>query len=367
MRSHISQQTTWNRVSKGARRYDRERIGRPSRSGRCVRSGRAGSALGSGGASRPEECGALNPTITFAFVAGTVATVNPCGFALLPAYLARRLGSDDGARRRADAVARALLVGAVTTAGFVLVFVTAGMAISLGAHELTRVLPWAGLAIGVLLVVAGVAVMFGRHLWLRLPGLRVARGGLWGDFLFGIGYGTASLSCTLPIFLAATGTAVTGSYGLTLLSFIAYAVGMGTVLTALAVGAALSREGFAVALRRFMPYVNRVAGALLALAGVYVVYYWAYLLLPGSATRTSGRSVIDRGELVSSQSATWLGSSTGKTVAVVALAAIVALVVWALWRRLFGAVPTPEPEPSPAAGGPIHLRVHERNEGGEAR
>jgi cytochrome c biogenesis protein CcdA len=28
-------------------------------------------------------------TVSFAFVAGTVATVNPWGFALLPAYLAR--------------------------------------------------------------------------------------------------------------------------------------------------------------------------------------------------------------------------------------------------------------------------------------
>jgi cytochrome c-type biogenesis protein len=282
----------------------------------------------------------LNATLSFAFVAGTVATVNPCGFALLPAYLARRIGSSDGTRSGADAVARALLVGAVTTAGFVLVFATIGTAISEGARELTRALPWAGLTIGVLLTVAGLVVVSGRHLSVRLPGLRVARSGLAGDVLFGVGYGTASLSCTLPVFLAATGTAVTGSIGLTLLSFIAYAAGMGTVLTALAIGAALSREGLALALRRFVPHVNRVAGALLVLAGAYVVYYWAYFLWPGSATRTSGRSVIDRGELISSQAATWLGSSTGKTVAVSVLAAIGALIVWALWRRLLG-VATP--------------------------
>lgn len=269
-------------------------------------------------------------------MAGTVATVNPCGFALLPAYLARRIGGEDGDRRGADAVARALVIGAVTTAGFVLVFATIGTAISMGARELTRALPWAGLTIGVLLVLAGLAVLFGKHLRLRLPGIRASGSGLGGDVLFGIGYGTASLSCTLPVFLAATGTAVTGSIGLTVLSFIAYAAGMGTVLTALAIGAALSRAGFALALRRVVPYVNRVAGALLVLAGAYVVYYWAYFLLPGSDTRTSGRSVIDRGELISSQAATWLSSSTGKTVAAAVLAGLGALIVWALWRRLFG-------------------------------
>ncbi len=181
-------------------------------------------------------------TVSFAFVAGTVATVNPCGFALLPAYLARRVGVEDGARPSADAVSRALLVGGVTTAGFMLVFGTIGTAIGLGARELTRALPWAGLAIGVALVLAGAAVLVGGDLRLRLPQLpaRRAGGGLRGDVLFGIGYGTASLSCTLPIFLAATGSAVTGSLAGSALSFLAYAAGMGTILTALAIAAALS-------------------------------------------------------------------------------------------------------------------------------
>ena len=66
--------------------------------------------------------------VSFAFVAGTVATVNPCGFALLPAYLARRVGAEDGSRRSVDAVSRALVVGGVTTAGFMLVFGTIGTA-----------------------------------------------------------------------------------------------------------------------------------------------------------------------------------------------------------------------------------------------
>ncbi len=276
-------------------------------------------------------------TVSFAFVAGTVATVNPCGFALLPAYLARRVGVEDGARPSADAVSRALLVGGVTTAGFMLVFGTIGTAIGLGARELTRALPWAGLVIGVALVLAGAAVLAGAHLRLRLPQLRYrsAGGGLRGDVLFGVGYGTASLSCTLPIFLAATGSAVTGSVAGSALSFLAYAAGMGTILTALAVAATLSQQGLARSLRRLVPYVNRTSGALLLLAGAYVVYYWAFFLWPGSDARTSGRSLIDRGGSFSSQAATWLGSGTGQTVATAVLAALAALVIWALWRWVF--------------------------------
>lgn len=276
-------------------------------------------------------------TVSFAFVAGTVATVNPCGFALLPAYLARRLGTEGGSKRSADAVSRALLVGAITTGGFMLVFGTIGTAIGLGARELTRALPWAGLVIGIALALAGAAVLAGGHLRLRLPQLayRRPRGGLRGDVLFGIGYGTASLSCTLPIFLAATGSAVTGSLAGSAFSFLAYAAGMGTVLTALAVAAALSQQGLARALRQVVPYVNRASGALLLLAGAYVVYYWAFFLLPGSDTRTSGRSLINRGESLSSQASTWLGSGTGQTVATAVLATVAVLVTWALWRWLF--------------------------------
>ncbi len=85
--------------------------------------------------------------------------MNPCGFALLPAYLARRLGGGDESQRGSDAVARALVVGGVTTVGFLLVFGTLGTAISAGAHELRGALPWAGLVIGVGLVLAGAAVL----------------------------------------------------------------------------------------------------------------------------------------------------------------------------------------------------------------
>ena len=254
------------------------------------------------------------------------------------------MGNEGGRRSSADAISRGLLVGAVTTAGFMLVFGTIGTAIGLGARELTRALPWAGLVIGAALVVAGALVLARGHLRFRVPQLRYSgsAGGLSGDVLFGIGYGTASLSCTLPIFLAATGSAVTGSLAASALSFLAYAAGMGTVLTALAVAASLSQHGLARTLGRLVPYVNRVSGALLLLAGAYVVYYWAFFLLPGSDTRTSGRSLIDHGETFSSRAATWLGSDTGKTVAAMLLAVLGALALVALARRFLGSRPTRE-------------------------
>jgi len=52
-----------------------------------------------------------------------------------------------------------------------------------------------------------------------------------------------------------------------LVVFGSYAVGMASVLMALAVGAALLRNGLARALKRLLPHMNRIAGALLLLVG----------------------------------------------------------------------------------------------------
>lgn len=165
--------------------------------------------------------------------------------------------------------------------------------------------------------------------------------GLAGDLLFGVGYGTASLSCTLPIFLAAIGTALTGSLAGSALSFLAYAAGMGTVLTALAVAAALSWSGLALLLRRLLPHMRRASGALLCLAGAYVVYYWAFFLLADSGTGGGGGEAIDQGQRLAARLAGWLGGSEGQQAVEGALAAIALLLLGLVARRLGGGARAP--------------------------
>jgi hypothetical protein len=53
---------------------------------------------------------------------------------------------------------------------------------------------------------------------------------------------------------------------------------MGVVVGVLAVSVALARDGLVHRMRGVMPYVNRVSGALLVLAGTYVAYYGVYEL-----------------------------------------------------------------------------------------
>lgn len=270
----------------------------------------------------------------FAFVAGAIATANPCGFALLPAYLARRLGAEDADSDSGyDGIILAIGVGVVTTAGFLLVFGLAGAAISLGAYWLTKALPWAGFVIGVILTLTGLATIIGRRVSIRMPSVGMIGAGGWrGDLIFGVGYGTASLSCTLPIFLMVTGTAMTGGLATSAFSFLAYALGMGAVLMALAVAATLARHGLASGIKGIGPYLRYISGILLLLAGVYITYYWGNALF--SSDPIAENRIIETGEIWSSNVINAMDSPEGGTFLIVIALTLVALFSWALARRL---------------------------------
>ena len=242
-------------------------------------SGRSSSLLG--------DLGLLAP-LGFAFAAGMVSAVNPCGFAMLPAYLGLYLGSgqEEGAAvSTAGQLGKALLVGLVVTAGFVLLFGVAWLVIGLGARTFViNVLPWVGLGIGVFLVLAGAWMVGGGKLYSGLAARAASRLGdpgktnIKGYFIFGLSYGTASLSCTLPIFLAVVGTSLAVSNILTSLGqFLLYALGMGLVILVLTLGIAFFRGAMVGALRKVLPYVQPAGSWLMVVAGAYIVFYWLTL------------------------------------------------------------------------------------------
>ncbi|MDA1129498.1 MAG: hypothetical protein O2913_12495 [Chloroflexi bacterium] len=58
--------------------------------------------------------------------------------------------------------------------------------------------------------------------------------------------------------------------------FIGYALGMGAVLVAVTVCAAMFRGVVAQWLRRAVPYVHRMSALFLMGAGSYLIYYWVF-------------------------------------------------------------------------------------------
>jgi cytochrome c biogenesis protein CcdA len=222
----------------------------------------------------------------YVFGVGMLAAFNPCGFAMLPAYLAFFLEVDDAESDTFSSVLRALLVGATMTAGFVLVFTAAWLVIDLGFSTFQDHLSWATMAIGLVMIGLGVIYALGREVNLRLP--HFERGGesreLKSMFLYGVSYAVASLSCTIPLFIAAVGNTFSDeSFATGVTTLAVYGIGMGVVVTFLTVCIATARQGVIGHMRKVLPYVGRIAGVLLIIAGAYMVWYgwWEEQVLAG--------------------------------------------------------------------------------------
>ena len=235
--------------------------------------------------------------LAYVFGVGMAAAINPCGFALLPAYLAYYLGlTDDRAGAGSDdpVALRATKVALGMTAGFLVVFGVVGLAWSSISSIVGSRLPWVTVVLGGALVVLGIAMMFGFEPTVALPKPSNSKGDptLRSMFLFGVSYAVASLSCTIGLFISVVGLSSGGSFVSSVAAFIAYALGMGTLVALLTVAVALARTGLVSGFRRIMPYMGRISGALVAIAGTIVAYYgW-------SETRTEStgfaRWLVDR-------------------------------------------------------------------------
>jgi len=219
----------------------------------------------------------------WAFAAGMVASVNPCGFFMLPAYLSYQLGVRSAGFEQSSRVSRAahaLALGVVATSGFLLILAAVGVVIAAGGQWLIRTFPYAGVAMGGALTIFGAWMLRSS----RTFGLLVAsrahvapRRSLGNVFLFGISYAIGSLSCTLPVFLLVVGTSLASrgllaSFG----QFISFGLGMGTILIAITIGAALFQDALAGMVRAIVPYVHRASALFLIGAGLYLVYYWVW-------------------------------------------------------------------------------------------
>ena len=220
----------------------------------------------------------------YSFGAGMVSTVNPCGFSMLPAYLSLYLGSRHDGTASSHFIIRggkALLIGTAVTLGFMILFSFFGVILWAGGYILMQYLPWFGLFVGATLTVLGLFLLAGKSIHTALPA-RLANligspksQGFKTYFIFGIGYGLASLGCTLPIFLVVVGSAIKSQgFSNGLFQFFSYSLGMGAVLTSLALSLAVFKGGLATYLRRVLPYMGRIAGALLLVSGSYQIYYW---------------------------------------------------------------------------------------------
>jgi cytochrome c-type biogenesis protein len=227
----------------------------------------------------------------YAFAAGMLAAVNPCGFALLPGYLGLYLGTNEASLAPAVRLRRALTVAAAMSAAFLLTFGTAGLLLTAAGAALAAALPFIGLVVGVGLAATGAYQLSGRSVYTAAGDRAAARlsgaarvPGYRGYAAYGVAYAAASLGCTLPIFLSVVGLAAADhDPGRSAGRFALYALGMGVVVSALTIATALLKGAVVAGARAVgARLMGAVSGTLLVLAGAYVTAYWLALGFQGT-------------------------------------------------------------------------------------
>ncbi len=237
----------------------------------------------------------------FAFTVGLVATLNPCGFIMLPAYLGLYIGTDDDGgsatntgkwdkrlrtalltffREMPRRLAKAGTVSIAVGFGFIVLFGIVGLVITSVTNSIVQYFDWIGLGVGVLMGATAVYVLAGGKLYSNFAQNTGAKVGdprdtsLIGYFLFGISYAVASLGCSLPLFLSVVATSTTGNFLFGASQFVAYALGMTFIFAVLTLSVALFKGAVIKWMRVALPYVQSTSAVMLLLAGAYLIFYW---------------------------------------------------------------------------------------------
>lgn len=269
--------------------------------------------------------------MSLSFIRGMLAAVNPCGFIMLPTYLMYFLGmqgSVPGTQRAS--LQRALVVSASVSAGFITVFLVAGVISQYFTSWITQNAKYATIVIGIALVALGIAMLFGRGLSVFTPHIDLGdtpRRTVGAMFVFGVAYAVASIGCTIGLFMATVFSGierdgiVSGAGGM-----IAYAVGMALVVSALTVALAVANTSLLGILRGGMRHLDRIAAVFVLISGIYLIwyFYWVDLRLEGDpVTDWVNRRQNDATAFLLDH---WRAAAT-------VLAAIVIAAVVAVWLR----------------------------------
>ena len=223
--------------------------------------------------------------IGFAFGAGMIAAVNPCGFVMLPSYVAVYLLSEkDSPSGMTIRLIRALKVTISMTLGFVIVFAVIGSLVSFGLRSVIgSLLPWFGMGIGIALIAISGLLLFGYNQF-RYSSLPFRLSSIFtifqtdtirGYFFFGVSYALVSVGCALPIFMVVVTSTFAGQSILgILMSYINYSLGMGTIIFVVTIITALLRKSLTFSGNLLGSFLNKATVVLLLVAGIYLVFYW---------------------------------------------------------------------------------------------
>ena len=222
--------------------------------------------------------------LSFSFVSGMLATVNPCGFVMLPVYISMFLSSKEKDVKKSNFVIKFLNIFQISISlglGFLIIFGAVGLAITAGLLFIQPILSWLSILIGFFLVGLGIYTFSGKNLYFSFPQklsykINISQDSKFKNFfLYGLSYGIASISCTLPLFIALISNAI-NSGGLTngIKQFISYSLGMTSVILIITLFASFIKNFSFLKKTSLTKFYQYPAGLIITLVGMYLIIYW---------------------------------------------------------------------------------------------
>ncbi|MBC7462672.1 MAG: cytochrome c biogenesis protein CcdA [Actinobacteria bacterium] len=224
--------------------------------------------------------------LLLSFVSGIFATFNPCGFAMLPAYLSLAILGSDTQRRRKDIVINALGFSAAMGTGVLAVFSLFALVVFPFSTAIQRYLPYVTMVMGGVLIAMGVSIACGKPIkafTLWSPRISPNRKPIT-YFGYGLTFALGSISCTIGPFLAATVAALsTSDFTSILLTYVVFGLGISITIAILALITATSNQLLIKRIRNSTRKIELLSGFLLLIVGAYLLYFsWYEISLQGS-------------------------------------------------------------------------------------
>ena len=277
----------------------------------------------------------IDVDLAFPLAAGLIAAFNPCGFAMLPAYLAYFLGHElkstpDGYQGFLNGVK----VSVTLSAGFVFVFALVGILTNtlISENSIEERAGYITLPIGIILILLGLAMIRGYQPNIKIPKLHIKNFNrqLPSIFLFGVSYAIVSIGCSAPIFFITVGSSFSRDGVINGVAvFITYALGMSIVVTFLTISLALTRTMIAKNMRRVLPYLSPISGLLLTGAGFFLASYgwWEIQVSKGNY---SSNTFVDLSLRGSGRLSTWVDNVGSGRFAMACLMLVLLSFIWVL-------------------------------------
>lgn len=270
---------------------------------------------------------ALEGNFAYSFLLGVMAAVNPCGFVLLPTYLIYYLGLELGREEESPiaTLRRSLTVGSSVSAGFIGLFIVVGVISRAFTTVIRDNAKYAALVIGIGLIVMGIAMFRGWKPPVAQPDVSVQRKRtVWNMVMFGIVYAIASIGCTIGLLISVIlGSVNRNGFASGVISIVLYGAGMGLLVTSLTVALAFARVGLVGALKRGLPWFDRVSAVFVVLTGVYLSWYWF-----GAITERDSDGVVSRVESWQTSVADFLQQRGALPLALVFIAIIAGAILY---------------------------------------